>query len=326
MYWFIDGVPLFFMLSGYLVFRSCHKCFETGQPLGHFYWNRLLRVVPAIYLYILAVTIWLILIGVIQAKQLFTGQYLSWLGLNLSLMGVGSPPIFQSFGIGVINGSLWTIPVEVSFYVVIPLFVMVWRKAGATFGTWVLVLAALVGLLLRWLIFLRFHDGLATKVVDVTLAPYMLWFVLGILVGQNWKRLSHSWVWFVTSVVVYFAIRWIWFDYRETAGPVYDVAFGLPLAYMVFWIGFNGWKKFNLLTRPGDVSYGIYIWHMIVVNSLLYFGAGSNLQGYSKLAMVLLTIAVTYLIGLASWLLVEKRALRMKPYTSRPAESRVSEA
>src|SRR6516165_2965852 len=49
--WFYDGVPLFFILSGYLVFRSFEKCHERRLPVWHFFLNRYLRIAPAIYAY-----------------------------------------------------------------------------------------------------------------------------------------------------------------------------------------------------------------------------------------------------------------------------------
>lgn len=323
MYWFMDGVPLFFILSGFLVFRSCEKCFQQGQPLRFFYWNRALRVVPAIYFYVVAVTGWLLLIGVISVSQLATREFAGWFARGIFLIPVGSPPMFSSFGIGVINGSLWTIPVEISFYVVVPLLVMAWQRLGPKRGSWFLFGLAMAGLLLRWVLYLNFGHGLPTKLIDLTLVPYLVWFTAGIVAGHYWERVSHHFVWFILAIAVYFGIRWAGFAYRESYSPFYTLAFCIPLAYIVMWLGFEGWRKLGTLTRIGDVSYGIYIWHMIVVNSFLYFGVGAALSGMWRLVLVVGVLAVTYLIGLASWKLIEKRALSFKPYTSRAAESSI---
>jgi peptidoglycan/LPS O-acetylase OafA/YrhL len=318
MYWFMDGVPLFFILSGHLVFRSCQKCIEQQRPVRSFYWNRALRVVPAIYLYLALVTLWLLVIGVLSIPQLAGREYLGYLARGLVMLPIGSPSIFSHFGIGVLNGSLWTIPVEISFYLFVPLIVFAWNRFGASRTSWGLLGVAMLGLIARWALFASYGHSLPVKLIDLTLVPYLVWFCTGIVAGHYWGRLSHHFGWFILAMIVYFAIRWAGFDYRESHGPLYTFAFALPLAYIVMWLGFQGWHRLGALTKAGDVSYGIYIWHMIVVNSLLYFGVGSALTGMNRLWLPPMVLGVTYFIGLFSWKLVEKRALELKSYSSHP--------
>lgn len=45
-------------------------------------------------------------------------------------MPVYSPRFLDGLGVGHINGSLWTIPVEVTFYAVIPVLVFVTSRFG----------------------------------------------------------------------------------------------------------------------------------------------------------------------------------------------------
>jgi len=61
----------------------------------------------------------------------------------------------------------------------------------------------------------------------------------------------------------------------------------------------------NILKR-NDISYGVYIYHMLVINSLVELGYKG------KLDYLIVAIIVTIFLGTLSWFLVEKKALSFK--------------
>ena len=61
----------------------------------------------------------------------------------------------------------------------------------------------------------------------------------------------------------------------------------------------------NCLLRRNDISYGVYIYHMPVVNALLFLGCSGALG-------MLLLLSVTILLGVLSWVFVERPALSLK--------------
>lgn len=61
----------------------------------------------------------------------------------------------------------------------------------------------------------------------------------------------------------------------------------------------------NKILNKNDISYGIYIFHMPIINYVLYnYGVG-EIQ-YTA------TIIATIVIAIISWFLIERPALRMK--------------
>jgi peptidoglycan/LPS O-acetylase OafA/YrhL len=54
-----------------------------------------------------------------------------------------------------------------------------------------------------------------------------------------------------------------------------------------------------------DISYGIYVYHMLVVNTLLTFRISGLNAG-------ILTIFLTISMGILSWFIVEKPFLKLK--------------
>lgn len=60
------------------------------------------------------------------------------------------------------------------------------------------------------------------------------------------------------------------------------------------------------LLHRNDISYGLYIWHMPVINVFLYLGWSG--KGW----MVVVAVALSVLAAIASWVFVERPALRLK--------------
>ena len=73
---------------------------------------------------------------------------------------------------------------------------------------------------------------------------------------------------------------------------------------LVFWVAFET----PVVRLNFDLSYGIYIWHMPVINFLLVLAMPSASLAFS----------LTIMISGLSWFFVEKPALKLKRRTLRP--------
>lgn len=323
----VEGVRVFFVLSGLLVFMSALKCLENGRPIRSFFANRFLRVAPAIYVYAIVSTAFLMLLGALTISQVVSKTHLAWLAGNLLLFPLYFPPEHREIGVGVLNGSLWTIPVEVSFYLVVPLFAL-WYRNGREVLMWGVIGAIVVGATaLNWYL-QRANPGwfqelgpeppIWVKLFVVSLPPWMLWFGLGIFWYRNWQRSPQGIGWFVGAVFAYIFLSFVFFEALSPLGPVREVLYGLPLSYAAVWFGFKGPAALRDLSKLGDLSYGVYVWHMVVINVMLYLNL-ANKQSTGNPALVPGAVAITLVLAWLSWWLVERPALRRKPYSSRQA-------
>ncbi len=62
----------------------------------------------------------------------------------------------------------------------------------------------------------------------------------------------------------------------------------------------------NRLIGDSDISYGVYLYHMIVANLVFYFVTTKGWQG------ALLAMVCSVIIAFVSWRLIEHPALRLK--------------
>jgi peptidoglycan/LPS O-acetylase OafA/YrhL len=315
---FLDGVPLFFILSGFLVYNSYEKCVEKNRPTFHFYLNRFLRIAPGIYTYFFVATILLFAIGEINLNSLGNKSFLAWIISNLMLIPIYTPDILRSFGPDGVNGALWTIPVEFSFYLAIPIFYLIGKKFSFKTMLVILFMLSMVGQLLLWY-FAPHQDEMLYKLYKSTnFIPYLIYFTLGIMWSKVWRKVSKSMFLFLATFVLYLIIRYIPV-FQSILGPLWMTFYAIPLSYAVIWFGYNGPKKLNVFMKFGDLSFGVYIWHSLIINVIIYFQLNKFIShGYLNYITVIFS---SLSLAVMSWHLIEKNALKLKPYSSNDKQS-----
>jgi peptidoglycan/LPS O-acetylase OafA/YrhL len=152
--------------------------------------------------------------------------------------------------------------------------------------------------------------GMAYKLVHVTFLPFFWWFALGIgwyLVGLDRFRLT--WPRCLLAASAYEGLGFF------SGGVFSRMLMGVALSYVIVCVGERGPLAFMWFTsHVGDLSDGTYIWHMIVVNTFLWFGLQNVLP---SLLVVPAVILVSLILAWLSWRLVEKTCLARKRVSSR---------
>jgi peptidoglycan/LPS O-acetylase OafA/YrhL len=288
------AVAAFFSVSGYLIAGSWARAPRWNQ----FLWNRFLRIFPALFALVL-VTTFVIgpLVTTLPMSVYFaspvTYQYLQ----NLTTLAVYHlPGVFQSsvHARAVVNGSLWTLGVEVACYLgVLLLGTLAFRKR--TLGA--LFLSAAVGAAL-----LHVLAGVGVPGVQIfhDAAPVMVYFFASSslrMVGS--PRAFPLWALATCALVWMLSAAW----WPESALAVSWLA----LPYCVVGIGIRSTPVLCRVARFGDLSYGVYLWGFVAQQVLL------DLTGrISFPSNLLLVLATTFVLATLSWHLLERRALQLK--------------
>jgi peptidoglycan/LPS O-acetylase OafA/YrhL len=286
------GVLIFFAVSGFLVTQS----WLADPHLGRFAARRALRLMPGL----LGV---MVLSGI--ALALLKPGGFAWREYLLAPWSHQRAPYFPGHAHTVLNGSLWTILVEVKCYILLCAAGALARRHLRT------VVAATSACLLGWyLLGLGGQAGFDAAAAQgrLSFVPYFgAFFLLGAALAL-WPPLQRATGSLVAVGALCFAIG------QPTLGLVLVV----PTA--VVWIGQRSWPVLRDAGRHGDISYGVYLYawptQQFIVAAL---GAGT-----AYLTLLLPSLAVALLFGLASWHLIEARALRLKP--RRPLNALVAAA
>jgi len=300
------GVPIFFALSGFLLSYSVH-----GKPFDwkRYAKNRLLRIYPALWICTLLTAISILWVG----PSVPLRDWGVWLISQLTFFQPYVPQTMKSWGVGHPNGSLWSIAVELQYYVVLPLIWMRIKSFSRQMQSIFLVVIALFSLLFHASVDHFFaSDSLVAKLATVSLPYHLYFFVYGMLVYLHWDRIR-TWLenkvvyWFLAYFfVVIVGAEWLgWYQNPYDYRPLGLLANGL-LVGLVFSFAFSFLSFSERILKGYDISYGLYIYHMPIVNVLVTFHATHS--G----VWVVVVLVVSILFAWSSWKWIEKPMLRLK--------------
>lgn len=283
------AVGAFFVVSGYLVAKSA---FARQRDLWGFARARALRLYPALVVNVLLVAV---IIGpLISASSLLSyfgdGQVWKFV-INNALMWNAVytlPGVFESQPLAAVNGSLWTLPIELRCYAVVGLF------AALTLFRRPRLLTALIGAVIAAEIV--FAD--ANLLGEPSEALNAKLFLVGVLAFLHRDRIPAS-LGLAGGVLL---MAWIapWPVIAEHAAIAGYVA-------LVLWVGLIAPRLPSAERWLGDPSYGIYIYAFPIQQiCVMWFGADR------PWLLVLLAGPLALLVGMASWRWIEAPALALK--------------
>lgn len=271
------GVAVFFVLSGLVIWRPFSDSLRgTGPRVATlpFVRRRLVRILPA---YWVALTFfWMV--GAFEIS--------SWsVGLRLYLLGETTSP--GSLFRGIVPA--WTLAVEMTFYLLVPLVAAFIRWAASRIGdprrAELIVIAALaaVGPASRWIFTAldRTWDGEPLVGMAFTWLPTSLDIFAGGMalaaladrIPASWFR--RTWAWWAAAVVVIavyarfvgtpaFEVGYTgwWWQLRQFTYATTAVLMVAPLALGV--VGAGAIRRFTAsapMVFLGTISYGLYLYH-----------------------------------------------------------------
>lgn len=304
------GVPIFFFISGFLIYGSLAR---NSDNLMLYARNRLLRIYPALWV-ALIITVVLICNAFPQPLSVlfFSLDFWSWLGCQISFFHFYTPDILRFWGVGVPNGSLWTIAVELQFYLLLPLVVIIGNRWLSKVKLVVSLLV--VSALLSCFMFSYVNgDTLLFKLSVVTVLPYFYFFAIGILAKIFWKKVGcflegNFFYWFLGYLIFQFFAKGF-FNLQTTTYLVqtpFNVISSFILAGVVFSAAFTQRDLSGRLLRGNDISYGVYVYHMLLINWFVQHGYVGEMK------YIFLILVITALLGWMSWRFVEQPAMRLK--------------
>lgn len=295
---------VFFIISGFLITGTLCRMHADGKPTAFqmtgFHFSRLVRLAPVLYL--------MLLVGWFSGLPEYRDGLLWHLGflsnIKMAFTGEWAGSISQ----------LWSLSKQEQFYLIWPLLFLLPKRWWAPSMIFVLLTAVIfrwaciqtgTSGMIRWLLLPGSFDAFA--------AGGLLAMFLKTSPSLAFKM--RSWVFFPLAIACWFAAR-----------GLRHLDDSMPLVAMVelFEIAFFCWVLLGLVTLPhgriarlfsfgplvgiGRISYGLFIWHMLVVCSL-----GPLLEMYAPQvplpAKAALFVSVSFLVAWLSWIAFERPIL-----------------
>ena len=313
------GVPIFFVLSGFLLFRPWVKSAATGRPppsLSRYARHRVRRIMPA---YIVTV---LVAYFLYQFRDAGPNPGHTWLGLvrNLTLTQIYADGYLGKYLHQGLT-QMWSLAVEAAFYVALPLLaylllVLICRRRWRPR----LLAATLAGMALispAWLILVHadrfFPDG-----ARLWLPTYLAWFLGGMMLAV-WQAMGvrcYAFAAIPLVIICYFIVSTPIAGAPTTSPTSLNEALWKTVFYAVIatlavaplaldgGAAVQGWYARVLASRPmvwlGEISYEIFLIHLVTMEFAMDYVVGDHVYTGSMLNLFISTLVVT--IPLA-WLL-----------------------
>lgn len=305
LYWLdlLPGVPIFFVVSGYLVTDSLVR----SRSVWSYFRNRFLRIYPALWVcFAVSCAALLVLYPPMSSAPL--PALASWLAAQLSVGQFYTAEFLRGYGVGTPNGSLWTIPIELQFYFVLPLIQPLLTRSRQGVFLVVLLIAVLIVLNRYYVWFIADDQSVAAKLFGVTVFPYLYLFVVGAVLNV-WRDellpfIAGKGVFWLSMYAV--TIGGAMLLGSSAGGNLLNPISGIVLGVAAIACAYTSPELADQILRRQDVSYGVYIYHMVVVNALVALGYKG-----SPMALIF-AIGITLLLASISWTWVERPALRLK--------------
>jgi peptidoglycan/LPS O-acetylase OafA/YrhL len=322
------GVTLFFLISGYLLYRPWALALLRERPapsLRRYAARRMLRIVPAYWVALTLLALWPGLRGVLGPDWWVYYGFFQSLRLDWSFSGLMPA---------------WSLSVEAHYYALLPLYAAAVARLAA--GRSPRARLAAAGLALIAVVGMGFCFELARRNAlfwTGSLVAHLLWFAAGMALALarawhddapgalRWLTTRPTLCWGL-AVATYAAVclsglpRALGSEpYTASQKLAEHVAYAV-VSLLVMLPAIYPDPRASLAGRVLDsralgalglASYGVFLWHQPLLFEMQRRGLDRLVPDWPFLSLALAIVPVAIACGAVSWLLVERPALRLAP-------------
>jgi peptidoglycan/LPS O-acetylase OafA/YrhL len=275
-----EGVVLFFVLSGYLLYRP----FVVGQvSLRDYFARRFARILPAYWLALVGVTL-------LSGDSTFVRDPIRFLVFAQNF----DPATFNGF-----LGVTWTLALEMTFYAVLPLLAAAVRRFGVR---WLIAmgLISFAGQFAVWQVGSAIAQDWQTLRLVASAFPVVLWcFVPGMLIARFQGEPALAWM--ARPAAACLGVLLLLLGSPSLEWATNNVLAVIGSALLVGWaVSHPDLRLPRWVAGGAAISYSAYLWHVDIMRAV------ASLPGASLLA-ALATIALSS----TAYVFVERPARRI---------------
>ena len=274
------AVPIFFILSGFWVSIS----FLRSESISLYFIKRLKKIFPFYITVVLFSAILLSFVSKLSLEEYFKSKelykYIFSNLLTLNFLQPSLPGTFEGIGNEAVNGSLWTIKIEICFYLLLPIIMYIcsrFKKFGRNIFLSCLYIISIL------------YEPIGTKLNIPTvllhqMPAYLCYFICGILIVFNWDFFK-KYIYYITTIAFLVFVLSV----------IFKIQFLIPitLGIIIFFIGIK--VKFLSFIKK-DYSYTIYLVHFPIIMCFLNYGFFENSIILSIIGIYGISFSVSYLL------------------------------
>lgn len=316
-----ESVIIFFVLSGFVLYESIQK---TNSSYGSYLLKRICRIyIP----YIVAIVIAIICqttiskYGISYLSEWFNRSWTIESSLSLIAQHV---LLVGKYNTDTYNSVIWSLVHEMRISIIFPLVLMVCLRKTVRGSLLSLFSFSICSVVILFL----FRSSLTLTSYVLTL-HYTVLFLLGALVAKYKNNLIAFYsnctkntkiTWFLFAILLYMyegligeikvLNNFIFRDYVVAISACLFVILSLSVST------FSTFLRNKYLLYLGEISYSLYLYHLISLFSLIYM-----LNDVLPLTIILImSLILSFILATISYLFVEKFSFRLGKYITKQAD------
>lgn len=272
------AVEGFFAISGFLIFAS----YERSSSLKDYFIKRAARILPGYWLSTAVCLFIAFCYGQYHVAKFLVGNL-----TFLNFIGGILPGVFPNNPEHGMNGALWTIKIEVMFYILVPIIVWLCRRIHRDAVLWTIFVLSIV-----YRVLMADHYSLALQ-----LPGQLSFFMIGALIHYHIRFFEAHGKWLTLGAALLYIAHLAtgWFALRPAGVATLTLSASLLLPVV------------KGPTRWGDFSYGTYVLHWPIIQVIVALGI-YRANPWVGLALTLLAVAIAAPL---SWFVIEKPSLAL---------------
>lgn len=298
------AVDSFFIISGFLIFMS----FNNSSSLLSYTKKRIRRILPGYFAVIFICACALFFVSTTSYAEYFNVEFIKYIFFNLltlNFLQSTLPGVFETHSIQAVNTSLWTIKIEVMFYIAVPFVAYLLSKTNKIVS---IVSIYLLSVLYSTIV-MQFSDRLSPDLLvqlEQQLPGQMAFFISGALLYYFYGKFYNNSILILPIAIFILTIH----NYALEIYFLYPIALAVVVIYfcLIF-------KYLGNVSQYGDFSYGIYIWHFPILQVFVHYRLFD--QPWIGIPLVFFCV---FLVSYISWHWIEK------PFLSRRSHYAVASA
>ena len=300
------AIKSFFIVSGFLIFKS----YENSKSTKSYFIKRIKRIYP-LYFFIILVCAFLGAFFSSYSWQNYfsSSQVIKYVAANLLFLNFlqpNLPGLFESNALQAVNGALWTLKVELLFYVFVPIAVYGFQK----WKRWPLLVifycTSIVYSLVMQHLAHKMSSGFYLE-LQRQLPGQVVFFIAGATAYYYFNYLLKYAHYLIILALLTFALR-SWLPWVA----IQPIALGIIVIYIAYVI-----PTLGNFSKYGDFSYGIYIVHFPILQTFIAYNRFKQNPWQNLLWASFIVITSAFFL----WHTIEKKFLRKSSFYGHAAKS-----
>ena len=268
------AVNTFFILSGFWVTKS----FLSSKTIIEYFKKRIRKIFP---LYLLVVFLSAILLSFFSALSFYdyflNNIFWKYLLMNIITLNFIQPYLPGVFDNSPVNGSLWTIKVEIGFYIILPLLIYIWSKKWErsdgekkSYNWGLLIILYVISVIYVILIDFIIKQYNLPEALNHQLPAYISYFISGMICFLYYNKIYPviNYLIFPSCIILILTVFNNIFLVNIFTIVFEPIALSIFIMFLALKI-----KIFQVFSKVYDFSYPLYLFHYPLIMILkLYIG------------------------------------------------------